>query len=78
MYKTRYLLLKESLPRSCRVSIRKTECRVMVSLKVCTRGRVQGATGGVWVSQELWRSIRRQLETKLQEINTMTVEHAKV
>ena len=35
-------------------------------------------SGGVWISQELWRAIRRQLESKVQEINALVDEHQKV
>ena len=34
--------------------------------------------GGVWVSNELWRAIRRQLESKVQEMNALVEEHQRV
>jgi hypothetical protein len=39
-------------------------------------GAVQ--SGGVWISQELWRAIRRQLESKVQEMNALVEEHQRV
>jgi sensor domain CHASE-containing protein len=32
----------------------------------------------VWVSNELWKAIRRQLESKVQEMNALVDEHQRV